>query len=123
LNIEELKKVVEAAKNNPDFDMNDWGECLFGSYLKDKTDDIFFALWSDGTFGETRYLAGAQYFDISAEDAVNLFGMREEYSDMYEEFPNCTESVFYEMRKDACIRVRNLAIDRLEEFIWEKENA
>jgi hypothetical protein len=117
LNIEELKKVVESAKNNPDFDMNNWGECLVGSYLKDKTDIKLFGDWNNSVWSSQRYDAVADYFKIGIDDANYLFGMRQEYNDIYDEDPE------FDTPKDLRMRVRNLAIDRLEEFIWEVENA
>lgn len=117
MKIEELKKVIEAAKNNPDFDMNNWGECLVGSYLKDNVNDYYsrklFTKWFNPPY-ISRFETAAEYFGITYAESIRLFSMLPEYSDM-EEDDN------YVMKSKE--RIKLLVIDRLGEFIWEAENA
>lgn len=114
MSIVKLTKLVDRAKSNSSFDMNNWYECLVGSFLKyGMTNNKLATGWLHSLVCEDRYKAAAEYFEITLEEAHYLFGMRDDYLALYDEDEDETE---------VCKRIKALAIDRVEEFIWEKCN-
>jgi hypothetical protein len=112
MSIVKLMKLVDRAKRNPNFDLNNWQECLVGSFLKyGMSNDKLHVGWLHSLVCEDRYRAAAKYFEITIEQAHDLFGMRDEYLALYDGSDDETK---------VCKEIKELAIDRVEEFIWEQ---
>lgn len=113
MSIVKLMKLVDRAKRNPNFDLNNWEECLVGSFLKyGMSNDKLHLGWLHSLVCEDRYRAAAKYFEITIEEAHDLFGMRDEYLALYDGSDDDETKV--------CKEIKELAIDRVEEFIWEQ---